>query len=163
MKNLMAIVLLAIASLSAPARAEIIEFEFDLTGFLEVPPVTTPAMGFATVILDTDTGLIVINGAFEDLTSPAVGAHLHGLAGFGQEAGIILPLDLTLLPGGTAGTFEGSGNLTPGQVGGVLDQRTYINVHSAMFPDGELRGQVVPAPGVLALLPLGLRAWSRRR
>jgi hypothetical protein len=28
----------------------------------------------------------------------------------------------------------------------VLSQQTYLNIHTAQFPAGEIRGQVIPAP-----------------
>jgi hypothetical protein len=42
----------------------------------------------------------------------------------------------------TSGNFSGSGTLTPAQVQDVLMLRTYINIHSVTYPNGELRGQV---------------------
>ena len=43
---------------------------------------------------------------------------------------------------GTAGTFSGSGTLNMGQVTNLLNGMTYLNVHTAMHPAGEIRGQI---------------------
>ena len=39
---------------------------------------------------------------------------------------------------------------------------TYLNVHTSTFPRGEIRGQLVPEPGSLALLMGGLGLLSLR-
>ncbi len=57
-------------------------------------------------------------------------------------------------------------------VTGLLDEKAFIILHSAIFPGGEFRGQLpltaVPLPGALALFGsglgvLGLVSWRRRR
>ncbi len=44
--------------------------------------------------------------------------------------------------GDMAGTITGGGTLTAGQVQGMLDGLTYVNLHTDFRPGGELRGQV---------------------
>ena len=45
---------------------------------------------------------------------------------------------------GTAGSLVGAVTLTPAQLGSLVDQLTYANVHTTNFPGGELRGQILP-------------------
>lgn len=154
----------AILAAAIPASAQIYIFTADLDGLQEVPPVQTPGYGTATVTLDASSGHVMVSGSYFNLLAPVVagggGAHVHGLAPPGVNAGVIVPLVHT---GGTTGTFEGMGNLTPAQVQGMIEGLTYINIHSTMFPGGEIRGQIIPAPGAMALLGCAGMLASRRR
>jgi hypothetical protein len=153
--------LTAVAAAALPASADIIQFNFGLDGLQEVPPVTTPGFGLATVTLNTVTGDVSVSGTFQDLLANVQAAHIHGLAPVGVNAGVILGLQLT---GTTTGTISGMGTLTAAQVQGMIEGRTYINVHTTQHPGGEIRGQVVPAPGAVAMLgAVGLMAARRRR
>jgi len=99
---------------------------------------TTPS-GSATVNVDTITGLVDISGSYTGMTSNVVASHLHGLAGPGTATGVLFGLSNT---GGTAGTIDGSGTLTPAELFGLLNGETYINVHMLNNGPGEIRGQV---------------------
>ncbi|MCB9845079.1 MAG: CHRD domain-containing protein [Phycisphaeraceae bacterium] len=53
-----------------------------------------------------------------------------------------------MVPGATSGTVSGGGTLNATNAQGMLDGRTYVNVHSTTFAGGEIRGRVVRAcPG----------------
>jgi hypothetical protein len=71
-----------------------------------------------------------------------------------------------------AGTFTGSGTLSPEQIAGMTAGETYCEVDDTAFPSGEIRGQLtLPAPtpaapgwvvACLAVL-LGWRGVASRR
>ncbi len=146
--------------LAASASAQIKVYDIALSGLEEVPPNASPATGTAHVEVNVATGFVDVTGTFDGLLGSVTGAHLHGLADYGQNAGILIGFTTT---GSTSGTFFGSGTLSPTNLQGLLDGLTYINVHSSVFPGGEIRGQVVPAPASLALLGLGSLVAARRR
>src|SRR5207249_387416 len=87
----------------------------------------------------------------------STGVHIHGLAGPGVAAPIIIALTLDQ-PGATTGTFSGSGTLTAAQITGMENGQTYVNVHSNVFPSGEIRGQLflVPEPSSVMLACTGI-------
>ena len=106
------------------------------TVFLGPPGLT----GTATVELDITTRQVTVTGNYLGMSSNVFASHLHGLAGMGDVAGVILPLTPTE---GTAGTFSGSGTLSNAHLAGLLAGNTYLNLHTENNPDGEIRGQVI--------------------
>jgi len=163
--TMLAVLALTTSFASSVATAEIITIDnIVLDGFQPVPPTGSLATGLATVILDTDTRDITISGSFEGLEGDVFFGHLHGPADFGQpSSNILLPL---FIEGDfmRSGTFHAEERLSSFQMNAVLDSRSYLNIHSFEYPDGEIRGQiVVPAPSGIAVLGLGCIASIRRR
>jgi hypothetical protein len=151
---LLAVFMLACTS---TARANVWLLEASLDGLQETPPNASPAFGFFAGTLDDVSGAFTVTtGTYQDLLGGSTGVHLHGLAPPGTPAGIILGLTLDT-PGAATGTFSGGGVLTAPQITGLLGGNTYINIHSQVFPGGEIRGQVmtVPEPGSIIMLATG--------
>jgi len=131
--------------------------------------------GSGTLTLDDQLHTLTFNNiAWGGLSSPSTLAHIHGPAAPGQNAGVIYGLAPTYTQlGGTSGTISGTLNLMDGQAGFSLAEQLnqlhsglwYINIHSEAFPGGEIRGQIVPEPSLLALMGLGMGGWwaARRR
>lgn len=75
------------------------------------------------------------------MTSTPFGAHIHGPAGRGDAAGVVIPLDPPDAPTATTDTCT-----TPSAsaLAAVLANPDwyYVNVHTAAFPGGEVRGQL---------------------
>ena len=103
---------------------------------VEVPPVTTNAFGSANVTVAVD--VMTIDGAFEGFEATA--AHVHGPADVNETAGPIFTLGVD----NPDTHFEGIFTMTPEQVEWFEEGLLYINLHSAAYPDGEIRGQIVP-------------------
>jgi hypothetical protein len=64
-------------------------------------------------------------------------AHIHTGA-----VGVNGPITIPLEPFGT--TMTGSAAVTPAMVADLEGGLWYINVHSTVYPDGEIRGQLAP-------------------
>jgi hypothetical protein len=114
-------------------------FNMSLTGSQEVPMNASAATGTVTVMLNKTTGAITVTGSFTGLTSNATAAHIHGPAAVGANAPILVPLTV---PPALAGTVTGSATMSTVQMNDMLNQMTYVNIHSANFPDGEIRAQI---------------------
>jgi CHRD domain len=139
-----AVALLAAAT-NASAATRILTAS--LNGAQQVPPNGSAGTGQCTVTLDDVTGNVSVSACtFTGLSSNAFVAHIHGLAGFGEDNGILITLTV---PSATSGTVTGSGVLSAPNVAGMLAGQTYLNIHSFNFGNGEIRGQILtPAPSV---------------
>jgi len=124
-------------------------FKAQLSGHQQVFPTATAASGDLTAMLTGST--LVVTGTFAGLSSPidfgiAGGAHLHtGLAG--QNGPVTFPLIAVPNLDSTEATFPVALNtfqLTPAQVQMLSDRMFYVNIHTHLFPGGEIRGQLLP-------------------
>ena len=124
----------------------------DLTGAKERPtPVTTAATGDADFTISTSgtTTTITYTVSVAGLSGPVTAAHIHGPAGPEQVADPIVPLTVTSQ--GTSGIVISGSFTTPGNAGiniatlvqHMLAGNTYINLHTAANPNGEIRGQII--------------------
>jgi hypothetical protein len=141
-------------------------FKANLIGYEEVPAISTSGTGTFSLLIDFgDTGFnyeLTFSGTSGIVTQ----AHTH-IAQKGVNGGIML-FFCTNLGNGPAGTqacpTSGTitGRITPADIiGGAAAQgvspgefaevlaairagSAYVNVHSNLFPGGEIRGQLVP-------------------
>src|SRR4029077_9154496 len=131
-----------------------------LIGYNEVPSLNTP--GHATLALTVTDTTITFKLDYADLTGPPGAAHIH-IGQPGVNGGVSVFFcgggGKPACPAGNSGTVTGS--ISAADVGGPLPQGfvagdiapviaalragfTYANMHTAKFPNGEIRGQVLP-------------------
>jgi len=113
-------------------------FEVVLNGSNEVPPNASTAVGSANVTVAGNR--LAIDGAWDGFDVVDPGAHVHGPAAAGVNAGILFELSVD----NASRTFEGTFTLNADQMAYFLAGELYINLHSAAFPGGEIRGQILP-------------------
>jgi hypothetical protein len=112
-------------------------YEATLAGAQEVPPNPSPGRGVAEVQINTSTNVLTWKVTYSGLTGPATAAHIHGPAAPGQNVGVVVPFTNV-----TAQPIQGQATITPAQYGDLAAGLWYVNVHSARYPDGEIRGQL---------------------
>ncbi|MBN3866260.1 CHRD domain-containing protein [Gluconobacter kondonii] len=98
---------------------------------------TTPIKGSASAMLDTTKNTLTYRFEDNGLSGPVTAIHLHGPADAGEDAGVLAPIN-----GPYTTRMTGTLQLTPDQVKDVQAGRSYINLHTEKFPDGEARAQL---------------------
>ncbi len=125
----------AIMLAAGPALAEMMTFKTELKGGMEVPPNDSAASGTADIKVDTEAKKITWTLTHSGLSGDATAAHFHGPAAAGANAGPVIDI--------TANMASGSADLSDAQLAVLQAGMLYVNVHTAKFPDGEIRGQVM--------------------
>jgi hypothetical protein len=182
------LILVAIAVLGLASQARALSTTYNVTLAPEVVGAT--GSGSATIVYDDVLHSLSIDTDWTGLSGFTTVAHIHccvippgtvGVAvtpttfpGFptGLQSGTYsIVLDLTLAGTYTTGFLNGAGG-TPALAEAALftgmnQGRAYLNIHSNLFPTGEIRGflAAVPEPGVAALVAgaMVLLHLARRR
>jgi hypothetical protein len=111
-------------------------FTATLNGSQETPPNSSTAVGRAALVLSPDEKSARLSLVFNGLSSTQTDAHVHGPAPPGVSASPVVPLPLGQLN-------DLAITLSASQVQDLKNGLLYVNVHSANFPAGEIRGQFV--------------------
>jgi hypothetical protein len=133
---LTAVLVIAVSTLFAPSVTAQQYFQAVINGAQEVPPSGSPATGFACFVLNADNTLDYLV-SYNGLTGVEAAAHIHGPAPAGINAAVVFPF---AVGSPKIGTF---GPLTAAQVADLSGGLYYVNIHSTLFPGGEIRGQIL--------------------
>ena len=111
-------------------------FEVILDGSNAVPSNASTAFGSANVTVAGNR--LAIDGAWEGFDIVDHGANVHGPAPAGENAGVLFELVFD----NQTKSFEGTFTMNADQMSHFLAGELYINLRSAEYPDGEIRGRI---------------------
>ena len=154
------LIVVAVGSLQATADGGR-KFSATLTGYEETPTLSVAGTGSFSAEVSKDGESIAFSISYSGLTATATQAHIHlgmpAIAG-SPVAFICGGGGQPACPDGTTASFTGTitaATVTAiaadqGIAAGEIDEliaamrfgATYVNVHTPMFPDGEIRGQL---------------------
>jgi hypothetical protein len=141
--RLAALALAALIVGDASARADVLNFQADLTGGREVPSNNSTATGHVEATLDTSTNTLTWTCVYSGLSAAPIGAHFHGPVSYvGATSEENAPIQVGT-PGNLASPFSGKAAVDATQAQDLRIGRWYFNLHSTKFPAGEIRGPVV--------------------
>lgn len=135
------------AAFAVLSQAQIVTLRASLNGAQETPANASPATGNAIMLYDVSTNtfdLIVSVSGFSNLVSDS---HLHE-APVGTAGGVVTPIggESVYTRSGSTLTATFHGLTYGGNKLTLLQGGSYYNLHSAQFPTGEIRGQLIAQP-----------------
>jgi hypothetical protein len=126
------------------ARAAVFAMTADLTAAAEVPnPGPQGATGSAVIIIDDETNEVCFELTIDGLGKgdSVIAAHIHeGAAGVAGD--VVVPLFTSPPTGEMTGCVQ---DVDPSVIAAITADPDghYVNIHTELFPDGAVRGQLV--------------------
>lgn len=154
-----AVATMILVGTAGTAQAQVITLTAQLSGANETPApgILTGAYGFAVVTVDIGASSVSWVVDVWNMPSGTNNAHIHvGGSGIAGPTVINIPF-----PAGISNDYRLSGSATTATAGLRPDQglrswedvlqsivggQTYVNIHSAVNPGGEIRGQLTVRP-----------------
>ncbi len=121
-----------------------------LSGAQETPAVPSTALGTMNVFYSRETRTLSYTLNWSGLTGNVAAMHIHGLSPTGFIAGIVQTFSTSsivrcpTINNTTCGSFSGT-LFVDGVVvkeNDLLNGFYYLNIHTAAYPGGEIRGQI---------------------
>jgi hypothetical protein len=157
---------------------------------------TSPGTGSATVVYDSTANTLFVDVSFSGLEAGTTASHIHccttlpgtGTAGVATQTPTFINFPLGVTSGTYTNTFDlglassynpafvsaNGGTVSSAEavfLAGLASDKTYLNIHTTMFPGGEINGflvqqSTVPEPGGLGLVGMmvggAVQLWRRR-
>lgn len=168
-----------------PAGANELSFTAALSGANESPPNASTGIGSALVTIDDTSFVMRVQASFTGLLGPTSAAHIHcctgapgtGTAGVATTVPSFAGFPLGVMSGTYDRSFDmtlasswngafitanggGTGTSFSALLAGLNSGKAYFNIHTNLYPSGEIRGFLVaapvPEPSSVALMLAGL-------
>lgn len=111
-----------------------------LAGAYEVPPTQSRGSGYFEAVYRPSTKVLEYRLNLQGLSGPITTGYLQGPAGPGETAPRVAPINIPIYDN----TIWDGVTLTEEQAAQVLAGQWYVNVMTLQYPDGEIRGQILP-------------------
>lgn len=108
-----------------------------MDGASAMPPARSGASGQIDMLYNSTTRELRWKISWQGLSAPITGVQFHGPASTGQTGPATM-----ILPGPFGPSYEGRAMLTSQQAADLTNGLWYINVQTATYPKGEIRGQL---------------------
>ncbi len=121
------------------ATNTVLPFTAFLNAASEMPTNASTATAIAALSLEGSNLNYYIS--FSGLSGQAGAGHIHAPATPTNSANVMTPLTV---PAATSGIVSGQAVLTQDQITNLVNGLCYLNIHTTLNPNGEIRGQIVP-------------------
>lgn len=137
----------AFCALALAAHAQVVQFNAALTAAQETPTSTSTATGTAIMLYDVSANTFDLIVTLNNFSNTITASHIHEGA-VGVAGSVVTGL-------GSEAVYSRNGNTLGaifhdvvhlGTKLTLLQNGAYLNVHSAAFPGGEIRGQLIAQP-----------------
>ena len=138
---------------AAAAQAETINARAILGGGEEVPALLTGAVGVADLVIDTETRTIAVEIRMFNIPTATTAGHIHvGPKGVSGPVVVDFPIPRDRVGDLSVSFVVNVSALRPNPAIGIntmddviqalVGGGAYVNIHTATFPAGEIRGQI---------------------
>jgi len=115
-----------------------------LTGTQASPPNGSLAVGSGEIRLRGDR--VRVRFSWRGLSGAATGLHVHAVTATGEAGPVQFDIIPGILPEGTEGPIDLTLAIDPAQRELLREDRMYADVHTRIYPGGEIRGTFVREP-----------------
>ncbi len=177
---------IGVVALSPPSQAVVLHYSVVLSGTDESPPNASPGSGSATLDIDDSSHVFSLAINFMSLLGNTTVTHIHCCTASPGAGNVGVASATPTFPGFPIGVTSGSyarsfdmnltGNFSPvfltfhggsaasayeALLSGINSGSAYLNIHTTLYPGGEIRGFLqpispVPVPAALPLLVTGV-------
>ena len=137
----------ACAGLCAISNGQIVTLKATINSAQETTGSTSPATGSAIMMYDVSTNTYDLVVSINNLANTITNSHIHEAAP-GVAGSVVAPIgaDSVYTRNGTTITGNFHDLAYSGDPKTLLSGGSYYNLHTAQYPGGEIRGQLIPQP-----------------